>query len=51
MLGSRLLLATLMMTAFLGCAREEKAMPAPRESEPWVIRTDFSDDDQWQKVR
>jgi hypothetical protein len=40
-----------LITAFSGCAREEKPMPAPQETEPWVIRTDFSDGNQWHKVR
>jgi hypothetical protein len=51
MFWSRLLLAGAMMTVFSGCAREEKRVPRPQETEPWVIRTDFSDTNQWDKVR
>jgi hypothetical protein len=51
MFAIRLLLATVVTTALSGCAREEKRMAAAQETEPWVIRIDFSDENQWQKVR
>jgi hypothetical protein len=50
MFGIRLLLAATVITALGGCAREDKAMAPPQETEPWVVRTDFSDEKQWRDV-
>jgi hypothetical protein len=34
-----------------GCSRTFKTMNQSTEHDPWVIRTDFSNDDEWSRVR
>lgn len=35
----------------IGCTPSFNAMDSPDQPNPWVIRTDFSDDDRWSSVR
>jgi hypothetical protein len=49
---SRLLfIAALAPLTATGCSQRFNAMQEPTEHDPWVIRTDFSNDDYWTTVR
>ena len=43
--------AALIVPIFSGCAQQNKAMKHQQETDPWVVRTEFSDEKQWLKIR